>query len=384
MKKLAIIGVCVAGMLRADSTWNGGGSGANWSTAENWAENQMPAGGVLTFAGSTKLTNTNDLTGLSISGLLFASGAGLFSLTGNPLAIGGFIENSSTSQQTVGMPLTLTGDLLLTVPSTGNLLVTNTISGAGNIYRSGGGAVGLYGQNTFTGNVYNSNSWFVVRNSQALGDTNNVFYQLSYDTSRLVLESNITISNNLVMYGSQNNGTLISQNAATNTLAGTLFTTNQIRVQSVGGGVLHIKGGMEGLGTGGNLVVLNAYDNGLIVFSEKPLLIPYRKFYADAGNVTVAVAGNQWASLMKAGSTLRLDVPNCFPADKPVNIGVGYSQTGTIDLNGNNQIFGGLYGINDPTKGMTLVKSDAPAVLTVNQVSGGDTSAYAGDFAGAL
>jgi len=384
MRKQLFCVLLSAGCVYADSTWTGSGADSNWSNVVNWAENQVPSGGLLSFGGSARLTNTNNLTDLSVSGLLFSSGAGGFSLGGNPLTIRGFIKNNSTSSQTVGMPLTLNGDLLLTVPGTGNLNLTNTISGSGNLYRSGNGSVSLYAPNTFTGDIYHSNSWFLVGNSQALGNPSNVFYQLNYDTSLLVLDSNVTIPNKLVMFGSQNNGALVSQNAKTNTITGTLVTTNQFRALANGGSVLHIKGGVEALGTGNNLFVLNANDNGEIRFSDKPLIMPYRQFYADAGIVTLAVAGNQWASLMKAGSTLRLDVPNCLPGDKAVNIGIGYAQLGTIDLNGNDQIFGGLYGINDPTKGLTLVKSDTPAVLTVNQVASGNTSSYDGNFAGAL
>src|SRR3954469_7436741 len=71
-------------------TWDGGGGDANWSTAANWAGDVAPVSPeVLNFAGTTQLTNNNDFAAnTQFNGINFASGAGSFSLGGNPVLLG--------------------------------------------------------------------------------------------------------------------------------------------------------------------------------------------------------------------------------------------------------------------------------------------------------
>ncbi|HWY29221.1 MAG TPA: autotransporter-associated beta strand repeat-containing protein, partial [Candidatus Acidoferrum sp.] len=52
--------------------WTGGGANSNWSTAGNWDQNAVPIFPIgLTFAGSTRLTNNNDLSSITVSSLTF-------------------------------------------------------------------------------------------------------------------------------------------------------------------------------------------------------------------------------------------------------------------------------------------------------------------------
>ena len=47
-------------------TWSGAGANGNWSNATNWGGGVAPINGSqLNFTGSTRVTNTNDLTGSS-------------------------------------------------------------------------------------------------------------------------------------------------------------------------------------------------------------------------------------------------------------------------------------------------------------------------------
>jgi autotransporter-associated beta strand protein len=75
-------------------TWSGAGANGNWSNATNWGGGVAPANGSqLNFAGTTRVTNTNDLTGLVVPSVVFKAGG--FNLYGNYFTNSGAITNSS-------------------------------------------------------------------------------------------------------------------------------------------------------------------------------------------------------------------------------------------------------------------------------------------------
>jgi len=98
-------------LAAAEYTWDGNGANALWSFSAgangntNWAEKASPIGGVLRngdrlfFGGSQRLANTNDYSGLSVSGIAFNPGAGAFVLGGHALTLTGDLLNLSTSLQ---------------------------------------------------------------------------------------------------------------------------------------------------------------------------------------------------------------------------------------------------------------------------------------------
>ena len=90
----------------ADKTWDGGGANNTWNTASNWVGDTVPvANDVLIFAGSTRLTNTNNFAAnTQFDGINFTGDAGAFNLGGSAaINLGGGITNSSTSLQTFNM-----------------------------------------------------------------------------------------------------------------------------------------------------------------------------------------------------------------------------------------------------------------------------------------
>jgi fibronectin-binding autotransporter adhesin len=94
----------------ATDTWSGGGANANWMTPGNW--DTLPVAlDVLQFAGSTKLTNTNDFAASTqFNGINFNAGAGSFVLAGSAVVLGGDInDNALTNAQTISLPLQLDG-----------------------------------------------------------------------------------------------------------------------------------------------------------------------------------------------------------------------------------------------------------------------------------
>lgn len=92
----------------AGTIWDGGsGTNSDWSRDTNWDPDGKPVAGTdvdLTFAGNTRLNPNNDYANWEdFRNILFASGAGSFTITGNAVDLYGKIENNSTVLQTVSL-----------------------------------------------------------------------------------------------------------------------------------------------------------------------------------------------------------------------------------------------------------------------------------------
>ncbi len=117
----------------AGNTWDGGGTAVldlyNWSDNANWDSNTAPSyGTLLTFAGTGGLTSNNNSATNSVVGITFNSGAGAFTLSGSSVTLGGNITNSSTSLQTINLPLVLDANRTISTTS-GNIALGGAISG---------------------------------------------------------------------------------------------------------------------------------------------------------------------------------------------------------------------------------------------------------------
>src|ERR1043165_9824723 len=139
-----MIAACAASLLTtlsltaASTTWTGGGANDNWSTTGNWSLGTAPGtNDLLTFAGSTRLTPNNNLTGSIINNLAFSSNASSFTVGGNAIVLtngrsigggaiaGGSISNLSANTQTISLPITVSAGQ--------HYIVTPTNSGALNL-----------------------------------------------------------------------------------------------------------------------------------------------------------------------------------------------------------------------------------------------------------
>ncbi len=141
--------------IRPPNIWSGGGSAPfNWSSGSNWTSGAAPSSGTsVMFAGTAGTSNTNNLVGLSLSGIFFSPTAGAFNISGNSVQLGGQVVNLSTSAQTIGLGIVLSGNQNV-IASAGSIILNGVIADGGAGYGinvSGGGTVVLGAANTYSG-----------------------------------------------------------------------------------------------------------------------------------------------------------------------------------------------------------------------------------------
>jgi autotransporter-associated beta strand protein len=136
--------------------WNGGSGGPSfvWSNGSNWTSGLAPSSGTsVMFAGTTGLSNTNNIPGLTLTGFLFSPTAGAFNISGNSIQLAGPIVNLSPAAQTIGMNILLSGTQNV-VASAGTIALNGVIDDGGQAYGiniTGSGTVVLGGANTYSG-----------------------------------------------------------------------------------------------------------------------------------------------------------------------------------------------------------------------------------------
>ena len=262
------------------STWTGGARpGASWSLRGNWGGTALADGDALVFAGTTALSNDNNLLNASFNGLSFASGAGAFTLNGNGFTSLGNISNLSSNRQTLTMALTVGSSQSWEAGSAG--LQFSEI----NFASTAAAAYTVSGQGTLT----------VVG-----GINNNSNFRQSFDSALTVAASQTW---NGGVAGLSVNG-LIFDSAAAYTLradnfysAGQIVNNSNSRLQtlngvvnltrdqtwSLGGGLrvaglagagnLTIVGGKAILRLGSGVVPVDTTYSGVIAAAETPLYI---------------------------------------------------------------------------------------------------------------
>lgn len=137
--------------------WTGSGANNDWSTAGNWDHNVLPIFPIgLTFAGNTRLHNTNDLAGVSANSITFDSSSAAFILEGNSLGLNGNIAFNGNPgvpvTQTLNLPLVPAANFNVDTPANGNLLINGDIAAVNNtLFKVGGGTLTMNGNNTLAG-----------------------------------------------------------------------------------------------------------------------------------------------------------------------------------------------------------------------------------------
>jgi len=142
------------------STWDGGGANDLWNNATNWGSNiALIPSNVLHFAGSTRLTPSNNLpAATAFNSIFFDSGAASFTLSGNQISLDLYIENNSANPQYITLPINVNSGRTLqvrTILGSGDLTISGVISGEGGVekqvYAGATTSAILSGSNTYSG-----------------------------------------------------------------------------------------------------------------------------------------------------------------------------------------------------------------------------------------
>jgi len=148
---VAMFLVAHSSLVAADKTWTGGGGGAGWQEGANWGVAAPVAGDALIFPNVTKKTATNGFAANTAFGPLTFN-AGGYVISGNLINLGGgvFLNGANTTQ--LALPLALAVPVAFTVSNaSGILTVSQPLSGAGGIIKSGAGLLVLNDSATYSG-----------------------------------------------------------------------------------------------------------------------------------------------------------------------------------------------------------------------------------------
>jgi fructan beta-fructosidase len=143
---LQVVGATSTGL------WTGGGVDNNWSTGSNWDHNVVPIFPIgLTFAGSTRLTNNNNLSSINANSITFDAAAGTFMLNGNGIMLSGAIGfNGNPAMpvtQTVNLNMALSASQSIDTPLNGNLLIGGALTSENDLTKLDAGTLILGGTN---------------------------------------------------------------------------------------------------------------------------------------------------------------------------------------------------------------------------------------------
>ena len=183
---LFLISLLSAFSVIADTfTWDGGGTGNTWLTAENWSTDTAPSSdgsAILAFSGGIRTSTTNTFTAdTAFAGITFmndysAGKSAAFTLSGNRLTLGGNITSASTTTtitDTIALNLSLNGTRTLTMNNNHTLTISGVIgdtgSGAYGLIKAGSGVLKLTATNTFTGPVTNNAGYLYFNSIKTIG-----------------------------------------------------------------------------------------------------------------------------------------------------------------------------------------------------------------------
>jgi len=210
------------------STWDGGGSDSNWSTAANWVGDTAPSAGFnLIFPFSANTSPVNDLAaGTAFNSLNLDSGATSYTLTGNAIGISNFVRNTSVNPQAVNLPLELNGPLTLDALNS-TLSIGGAISGPQGITKTGN-RVDLTANNTYTGDTTIATGTLSIGDGDVTGSidpTGTVSFGAGTTTRLEVNRSDDTTLANPITTGGRAN--IAPVNGQTVTLSGPITGTGE-------------------------------------------------------------------------------------------------------------------------------------------------------------
>lgn len=388
--------------------WDGGGADNNWSTDANWDNNADPIFPIgLTFAGSTRLNNTNDLVGANVTSITFNSAAGAFTLNGNSLNLSGDIGFSvnpaSAITQTIQLPLAATANVNVSTPANGRLVINGDISAPANtVYKLGGGTLTLNGNNVMAALEVDGGTNLITGNTTITGTGGARTYVANANyvggsVGTLVIQSGATFT----MDGNFADAFVIGRDGGLGTVVqnGGTFNFNMANqnfifigagnnpatrgAYNMNGGVLDMNGKTLGLGLGVNVAVTGVVNqvSGVITNVGQLFFAPFfstgfgsynlsgGSLYIGAGGIIVQAGGGYEMNL--GGGTVGA-VANWASS---LNLKLTGSNGATTFSPGGNTIT--LSGVLSGAGGLTVSGSGVLALSAANTYTG-DTTVNAG------
>lgn len=414
----ALSGLCSS--ASAQSTWNGGGTDNNWSTAANW--NTPPVSlAALIFAGNTRLINNNDLTGFTASSLTFDSAAGAFQLNGNGVTLSGNIGFNGTPAspvtQTINLPLAPSADITIDAPTNGNLALDGNLTSGNNVTKDDAGTLTLGGTSTIQNIDFDGGTNVIAGNITING--NGVGYDRLYVAdgdsfakcnSTLIIQNGATLSvtgnfNDAMVLGRDSGSSDLIQNGGTFNFdmanqsflfVGASGSTATRSEYDMNGGVLNMNGETLGIALGANAVITGLVNqvSGVITNVGNLYFSPFftqgygiynlsgGSMYIGAGGITVYAGGGyqlnlgggtigaeaSWSSALNMTLTGSNGPVTFNPQGNTITLSGSLSGPGGLVVNGGGTL--ALSGANTYT-GSTVVSAGSTLQLNTTGSSSG-------------
>lgn len=222
--------------------WDGGGTDANWTTADNWSNNATwNSSNDASFASAFTSGTVINLNGSKTVASLMITTTTDFSLNNDTLTLasGDLTRSAATGTTTLNSAVVLGNTAVWSI--TGNLVANGIISGSRSLTKTGSGILTLTAANTYTGDTTISDGILNLRNSAALGNSSGD--TIVNDGGELQLQGGISVSSSetlsLAGTGAGGVGSAALRNiSGDNTWAGTITLqddTGPVRIHSDSG-----------------------------------------------------------------------------------------------------------------------------------------------------
>ena len=160
--------------LTGPEVWGNGANTLKWTDAGNWSLDALPNASVDVIFASAGLSNgvTVNLNGSQAARSLTIESGASFTLGGSgslALATGAVTRtDASSGTQTIAQPVVLDANGVWDIAGNGELVVSNTVSGAFPLQKTGTGTLLLSGSNTYSQGTLVTSGTLVAANANAI------------------------------------------------------------------------------------------------------------------------------------------------------------------------------------------------------------------------